>query len=150
MRVRDLMTGEPALVTVAPNETVAQAVALLMTHRIGALPVVEGEGEGMGRPLGIVSERDLVQALYENPDRVLGQKIERVMRRPPPICQAEDDISAVMGRMTRERARHLLVQDGSRLVGVISVGDLLSQRVSELELEAGVLRDVVAAQRSRS
>lgn len=150
MRVRELMTGGQSLVTAAPNETVAQAVALLMKHRIGALPVVRGEGEGAGSPLGIVSERDLVQALYENPDRVLGQKIDQVMRRPPPTCQADDDVAAVMARMTRERARHLLVQDGQRLVGVISVGDLLSQRVSELELEAGVLRDVVAAQRSRS
>ena len=146
MQVRELMTARPDVVTVRPNETVAQAVALIMTHEIGALPVVE---EG-GRAVGIVAERDLVRGLHQNPDRVLAQTVERVMRRPPPTCSADNDISAVMSRMTRERARHLLVLDGSTLVGVLSVGDLLSQRVHELEMEAGVLRDVVAAQRSRS
>lgn len=145
MRVRDLMTAKPDVVTVEPGETVAQAVALLMKHNIGALPVVTEEG----KPLGILAERDVVQALYENPDRVLGLKIDRIMRRPPPTCQADDDVGGVMRRMTRERARHLLVLERDRLTGVLSVGDLLSHRVQELELEAGVLRDVVAAQRSR-
>lgn len=144
MRVREIMTGRNDLVTVAPGESVAQTVALLMTHAIGALPVVADRA-----PLGIVAERDLVRALHQNPDRVLGLPVERVMRKPPPTCRGDDDVAEVMSRMTRERARHLLVLDDGALVGVISVGDLLSQRVRELELEAGVLRDVVAAQRSR-
>lgn len=146
MQVRQLMTARPDVVTVRPDESVAQAVALLMTHEIGALPVVEDDA----RPVGLVAERDLVRGLHRNPDRLLGVSVQTVMRRPPPVCQADDDVAAVMARMTRERARHLLVLDGPALAGVLSVGDLLSHRVRELELEAGVLRDVVAAQRSRT
>jgi signal-transduction protein with cAMP-binding, CBS, and nucleotidyltransferase domain len=82
-----------------------------------------------------------------NSDALPRQPVERIMQRPP-ICRAEDTLHEVMSRMTRERLRHLVVVDEGRTIGVISVGDLVKYRLEELELEAGTLRDYVAAQRA--
>ena len=68
--------------------------------------------------------------------------------RPAPTCDADDTIEHVMHRMTEQRQRHFLVLDEGKLVGVLSVGDLLKDRLRKLETEAGVLRDYVAAQRA--
>lgn len=144
MRVRDLMTPESKLVTVHRNATAGDAVKLLMEHEVGALPVVDGDR----LPLGIVAERDLVRALQATGGGVLDLPVERVMRRPPPTCDVNDQVVDVMSRMTRERSRHLLVCEDGRIGGVVSVGDLVKHRLAQLETEAGVLRDYVAGQRA--
>jgi len=78
-----------------------------------------------------------------------GLPVEEVMLRPAPTCSPEDDLRGIMERMTRQRLRHLVVVDGDAIVGVLSVGDRVKHRLEELETEAGVLRDYVAAQRVR-
>lgn len=145
MRVRELMTPESKVVTVDPETTVDRAVDLLLRHEIGALPVVDRSRA----PVGLVAERDIVRGLYRHGVRILDLTVERVMRRPPPVCDADDPVGTIMERMTRERMRHLIVRDGGRLAGVVSVGDLVKSRLRELEVETGVLRDYVSAQRSR-
>lgn len=144
MRVRQLMTPATDVVTIEPTATVAEAVRLLMRHGIGALPVVAPDRA----VLGIVAERDIVNALDRDAEGALDLPVSRAMRRPAPSCDPEDTVRAVMTRITRERQRHMVVCEGGRLAGLVSVGDLLKNRLDDLELEAGVLRDVVAAQRS--
>jgi CBS domain-containing protein len=144
MRVGDILAKKPARVTtVAPDADLASAVGLLMEHGIGGLPVVAA-GE---TPVGFLSERDVVDVVnrYDGPIRHL--RVESVMR-PAPSCVAEDRLEDVMAKMTRQRLRHLVVLDGGRLAGVISVGDLVKHRLEQLETETGVLRDYVAAQRA--
>lgn len=144
MRVRELMTPASDVITIGPQATVAEAVRLLMRHGIGALPVVAPNRA----VLGLVAERDVVKALDAGAENALDEPVSRVMRRPPPSCDADENVRRVMARITRERLRHMVVCEGGRLEGLVSVGDLLKNRLDELELEAGVLRDVVAAQRS--
>lgn len=145
MRIRELLRRKDHdVVTVSPQADIAHAVELLLEHNIGGLPVVE-----RGRLVGFVAERDLLSALHLDPDTDEGLLIQRVMRRPAPVCSPDDAMHDAMARMTRHRLRHLVVLDGDRIVGVISVGDIVKHRLDQLETETGVLRDVVAAQRAR-
>jgi CBS domain-containing protein len=145
MRIGELLRRKTdRVVTVSPRSDIARAVELLLEHNIGGLPVVEEDG----RLVGFVAERDLLKALHLDPDTDEGILIERVMRRPAPACAPDDAMHDAMGRMTRRRLRHLVVVDDGRIVGVISVGDIVKYRLEQLETETGVLRDVVAAQRA--
>lgn len=145
MRVGELVRSKGGdVVTIGPGASVGRAVRLLMDHRIGGLPVVGSEGP----PVGFVAERDIVRALDIARGGVHDVPIERIMRRPPPTCSVTDELKDVMTRMTRDRLRHLVVLEGDRLAGVLSVGDLVHHRLQELEIEAGVLRDYVAARRA--
>lgn len=146
MSVRQLLKKKPTTVfTVESTADVARATQLLMEHRIGGLPVIELPA---GSLVGFVSEREIVEAVDRHPEEAAGISVASIMRRPAPVCRGDDGIRDVMRRMTRERLRHLVVQDGDRIVGVISVGDLVKDLLEQLEVEAGVLRDYVAAQRA--
>jgi CBS domain-containing protein len=145
MRVSELMRKKKdGAVTISPRSDIAAAVELLLAHNIGGLPVVDDAG----RLVGFVAERDLLSALHLDPDTDEGLPIEKIMRKPAPVCSPGDDIQDVMARMTRHRLRHLVVVDGESIAGVLSVGDIVKNRLEQLETEAGVLRDVVAAQRA--
>lgn len=145
MSVRELLKKKPRRIfTVEPTADAARAAHLLMEHEIGGLPVVGADGA----LVGFVSEREVVRALDEHREYASEQPIRSLMRKPAPVCDIEDGIREVMERMTRERLRHLVVMEGGRIAGVISVGDLVKHRLQELELETGVLRDYVAAQRA--
>lgn len=145
MRVADLLRHKKNdVVSIEPESSVAAAARLLMGHGIGGLPVVARDG----RLAGFIAERDIVQAVDQNGGSVAGLSVERVMRRPAPACAAAEPLYDVMARMTRDRLRHLVVVDGERITGVISVGDIVKHRLEQLETETGVLRDVVAGQRA--
>jgi CBS domain-containing protein len=144
MRVGDLLRRKSGnVITVTESDTVAAAVRRLLDRGVGGLAVVD---EG-GALTGFVSERDIVAALNRHSGDVRHLQVTHVMRRPA-VCGLEDDVTAVMQRMTSERLRHFVAVDQGRPVGVISVGDIVKQRLMELELEAGVLRDYVAGQRA--
>ncbi|HEX6308415.1 MAG TPA: CBS domain-containing protein [Longimicrobiales bacterium] len=144
MLVRDLLQKKPPLlVTIETTEHVGAAARLLIERGVGGLVVVDERG----RLAGFVGERDIVDTLYRRPGDVRQLAIAQVMRRPP-TCQPDDRVNDVMARMTDERLRHLVVVEGGAPVGVISIGDLVRQRVMELEMETGVLRDYVAARRA--
>ena len=153
MSVRELLKKKPeGVVTVESTATVARAAELLMDRGIGGLPVIELPGSSL---VGFVSERDIVEAVDRRSQEVLSESVEdlpvtSVMTKPAPSCRAEDGIPDVMARMTRERLRHLVVVgDDDEIVGVISVGDLVKDRLEQLQTEAGVLRDYVAGQRAK-
>jgi len=144
MRVRDLINAKAdTVITVQAKDELSTAIQLLMRHNIGGLPVLANDGS----VVGIVAERDVVRAIYYKPSAFASVRVQDVMR-PPPTCDADDSIADAMHRMTEQRQRHFLVLDEGKLVGVLSVGDLLKDRLRQLETEADVLRDYVAAQRA--
>jgi CBS domain-containing protein len=144
MRVRDLIRDKSdTVITVQAKDELSTAIRLLMRHNIGGLPVLANDGS----VVGILAERDVVRAAYDKPFAFASRRVQDVMR-PAPTCDADDAIEDVMHRMTEQRQRHFLVLDEGKLVGVLSVGDLLKDRLRQLETEAGVLRDYVAAQRA--
>lgn len=147
MRVKDVMRekGSRPVVTVRPSADVGTAVGLLIEHTIGGLPVVAPSGA----VLGFVSERDVVRAVHAGCEEVDRMKVDEIMATPPPLCEIDDPLHAVMARMTRDRLRHLVVVDQDRIEGILSIGDLVKQRIRELETEAGVLRDYLTGQRAR-
>lgn len=144
MHVHDLLNRKPAaLVTVSADAYLAAAVRLLVTNRIGGLPVVSAAGA----LVGFVDERDIVRTTHERFYSFERLHVRDVMR-PPPTCDLHDSIDEVMRRMTLQRQRHLIVTEEGRLIGVISLGDLVKARLELAEAEAGVLRDYLAAHRA--
>jgi CBS domain-containing protein len=144
MLVRDLLGRKHTkLITVDSNASIKDVIHLLIEHNVGGLPVVTPDGAAVG----FVAEREVVQAMHARPAEVASLTVRQVMR-PTPTCDADESLETAMRRMTSQRQRHLVVQDHGRLIGVISVGDIVKYRLEQLETEAGVLRDYVAAQRA--
>ena len=127
------------VVTADPNASLADAVKLLSTHRIGAV-VATGADR---RIIGILSERDIVRVLGEKGAAALTTSIAEVMTRKVITCNATDTISAIMERMTSGKFRHVPVVDQDRLAGIISIGDVVKWRVQEMEQESAALRDYI-------
>jgi len=121
--------------TVKPNQTVREAVALLVEKRIGAVVVVDGSGH----PVGIVSERDIVRELAQN-EHVMSEPISQVMTSDVITARPGDDIQAVSKTMTDRRFRHLPVMDHHELVGIVSIGDVVKAQLDEYEGEIETLQ----------
>lgn len=142
MNIADILDAKGRTVhTVLPWRTVADVVDRLAEAGVGALVVCDPKGAIQG----IVSERDIVLALGRNGAAVLDMAVSEVMSRPVRTCTSEDPVVRAMTQMTVGRHRHLPVVDRGKLVGVVSIGDLVKHRVREMELETGVLRDAVIA-----
>lgn len=127
------------LVTIAPDATLSEAVASLAEHRIGAIVAVDDGGH----LVGILSERDVVRILAEKGPDVLSDPVSSVMTRTVVTCTEEESIPVIMERMTRGRFRHVPVVDRGRLLGIISIGDVVKHRVEEMERESAELRDYI-------
>ncbi|MFN3371902.1 MAG: CBS domain-containing protein [Sphingomonadaceae bacterium] len=129
-----------AVATVTPETSVAAMVAELTTRRIGALLVMEGD-----RVVGVVSERDIVRALAGHGGEALGLSARDVMTSPVVSISPADSVARAMALMTDRRIRHLPVMDSGKLVGLVSIGDLVKRRIEEIEQEAEALKDYIAA-----
>ena len=142
MRIADIL-GEKGIEihTALPWITVADATKRLADAEVGALIVCDAER----RIRGILSERDIVRNLAKHGAGVLTQPVESVMTHDVHTCAPQETVARAMALMTRFRYRHLPVVDQGKLVGMISIGDLVKHRVREMELETGVLRDRVIA-----
>jgi len=146
MSVAALLRAKPSrVITVPESVTVAEAARLLVEKGVGGLPVVNAAGV----PVGFVAEREIVGAVLRYPEGAGTQPLRGVMRTPAPTCAPEVSVQDAMRRMTRHRLRHLVVMEGARILGVVSVGDMVRHRLEQLETETGVLRDYVAGQRAR-
>jgi CBS domain-containing protein len=131
------------VVTVLPTATVGAATRLLSEQKIGAV-VVSADG---ATPQGIFSERDLVRQLTEHGPSVLHKPLRDVITGHVVTCEPDCDLREIMEVMTNRHLRHLpVVQDG-RLVGIISIGDVVKNRLEDMMLEANVLRDYTIALR---
>lgn len=140
MTVSAILAGKsPEVVTIEPTGNVDSAVWLLAERRIGAL-VVTGPDR---RVVGIVSERDIVRALAEKGTRALGLPLTQVMTRKVATCTRGETIASIMERMTTGKFRHLPVVEQERLVGIISIGDVVKHRLHEMEQESSALKDYI-------
>lgn len=106
--------------TVSPEQTIRQAVHLLAEHNVGALVVVDGHGAAVG----MLSERDIVRRLARD-EAALSLPVQHVMTRDVIVGVPQDDLESVGATMTSRRIRHLPVMDGGRLVGIVSIGDIV-------------------------
>jgi CBS domain-containing protein len=129
------------VITVGPEVKVAAAVALLRRHGIGAL-VVSDNGASVD---GILSERDIVHALADHGDKILGFNVAQLMSRPVVTCKLADTVADLMGLMTARRIRHLPVVEAGALAGMISIGDVVKNRLDEVESEATSMREFIAS-----
>jgi CBS domain-containing protein len=133
-----LRTKGHNVVTVRPTDTVAAAVGKLAEHRIGAVLV---EDQWM-KPVGILSERDFVDAVARDGAAVLSVRVSQIMSSPIISCRSSERIDAVLATMTLAKVRHVPVIDSGDLKGIVSIGDLVKHRLDEKELEANVLLDL--------
>ena len=126
--------------TIRPDATIAEAVDMLHRERIGAI-VVSNDGNGVD---GILSERDIVAALAEQGTNLLSRTVDDVMTRNVVTCDPGDTVGELMAEMTNRRIRHFPVVSEGRLCGIVSIGDLVKNRLDEVEFEAKSLRSFIA------
>jgi CBS domain-containing protein len=124
--------------TVEPEAKLAAAVKILGERKIGAVLVMS-----KGRIEGILSERDIVRVLAERGASVMDEPVSEVMTRKVVSCRQNDTVAAIMEMMTTGKFRHLPVVEGERVVGLISIGDIVKSRVQEYENEQEALRQYI-------
>jgi CBS domain-containing protein len=125
--------------TVGPSETVAAVTALLHSRRVGALVVLDAD-----QVVGIVSERDIVRSFAESGADALEKPISTCMTADVLFADPGETVDSLLGRMTDRRIRHLPVCKNARLVGIVSIGDLVKWKISEVEAEADGLKAYIA------
>ncbi len=129
------------VISVRPTESIETLSHRLRLARIGAM-VVLGEGGALD---GIISERDIIHGIAEHGPKCLELTVADMMTRRVLTCTPEDSVTRIARIMTENRIRHLPVVEGGNLVGVVSVGDVVKNRLEEMSLEASVLRDIAIA-----
>lgn len=127
------------VICIEPTATLTAAAQLLCKHRIGAV-VIRGAA---GRLAGILSERDIVRAITEHGAEALALPVGQVMTRDVVTAGEDETIADIMERMTSRKFRHLPVVSGGKLIGLVSIGDVVKQRVEEVERESEALRDYI-------
>jgi len=129
------------VVTIDPSETLNDAVRLLAAKRIGAALILGADR----RIVGIISERDIVRALADGGPAALDEPVSRTMTRKVETCTESETVSSIMERMTAGKFRHMPVVDQGRLVGIVSIGDIVKHRLGEMEREQAAMRDYITA-----
>lgn len=127
------------VITIEPTVTLSAAVNILAEHRIGAV-VVAGADKQVA---GILSERDIVRALAQRGPGALEEAVGQVMTRKVVTCTESDTVAALMERMTQGKFRHLPVVERGKLVGLVSIGDVVKHRLGEMEHESNALREYI-------
>lgn len=128
------------VVSIEAHRTLSEAVRLLSERRIGAVVVVDG-----ARPVsGILSERDIVKAVAAHGARALDEPVSRFMTGQVVTCTGRSSINDLMELMTQQKFRHVPVVEEGRLVGIVSIGDVVKQRVEEIEAESQAIKEYIA------
>lgn len=140
MTIAAILSGrDGTVIGVQADQKVANAVDVLAQNRIGAVPVLDGE-----KLIGIFSERDIVRLLSERGPDAVGASLRDVMTREPITTPPATSVMGALSLMTQRRIRHLPVCDGDRLVGFVSIGDLVKYRIDRIEAEAEAMRAYIA------
>jgi len=128
--------------TITPNETVAAAAGLLHARRVGAMVVMDAKDQ----VAGILSERDVVRAVSDGGGQgALSRPVSEFMTKEVVFADPSESVDALLSRMTDRRIRHLPVCKDGRLLGIVSIGDLVKSKIAEAEAEAQHLKDYIAA-----
>lgn len=139
MTVRAILdTKGIQVVSIDADATVSSVVTLLGERRIGAVLVMSGD-----RMEGIISERDIVRALAERGATMMDEQVRALMTTRVMTCHKGDTVASVMEKMTEGKFRHLPVIEDGRVVGIVSIGDVVKHRLSEFEHEQEELRDYI-------
>ena len=125
--------------TIEPTDLLANAAKSLTNHGIGALVVTDAEGH----TVGIISERDIVRALGEKESAAFETPVAEIMTRKVVFCSRHDKLVDLMQRMTEGKFRHLPVIEDGRLIGIVSIGDVVESRLEELEQGSATLREYI-------
>jgi CBS domain-containing protein len=129
------------IATIAPSASLATAAKVLAERRIGALVVIDAAD----RVAGMLSERDIVRALAEHGAAALDERLDRAMTRSVVTCTEAMTVGEIMKRMTAGRFRHVPVVELGRLVGIVSIGDVVKYRLAAMQHESQSLREYVSA-----
>ena len=141
MKIRTILERkQPGVVTINMLSTLKVAAELMARRCIAALVVTED-----GKPVGLLSERHIVEVFAREGKLAEEMRIRQILDRQLTAISPDDSIKRAMSLMTDNRLRHLPVMNENELVGIVSLGDLVKQRLLELELEANVLRDIYIA-----
>ena len=141
MFVSDILKAKGgSIVSVTSEQPVNEALALLAKHRIGAVLVVD-PGGGIA---GILSERDLVRAMHRIGKAVFDKRVGDLMTTPVVTCSPKDPVGSIEGMMTAQRFRHVPVMQDGKLIGLVSIGDVVKARIEEAEAEVDALRRYIA------
>jgi CBS domain-containing protein len=139
MRIADVLrTKGGAVATITPETSVSGLLNELALHNIGAMVVVSPDGV-----VGIVSERDVVRNLHERGADLLRLPVSEIMTTMVATCTPTDTVDHLSALMTNKRVRHIPVIEDQRLVGIVSIGDIVKQRMEELESEQQALQDYI-------
>ena len=140
MNVKAILAAKGGdVISIEPTATLEAAAKLLTAHRIGAV-VIRGAG---GRLAGILSERDIVRAISEHGVAALNEPVGQIMTRNVTTCREDESIAGIMELMTQGKFRHMPVVEQGQLIGLISIGDVVKQRVEEIERESEAMRDYI-------
>lgn len=136
-KATDTTHGE-TVVTIEPEETVTALLSTLAEHNVGALVVCSDD-----QVTGIVSERDVVRQLAERGADMLNATVSDIMSTSVVSCSSKDKVDSVAETMTERRIRHMPVIDDGQLVGIVSIGDVVSSRIRQLEIDRGQLEQYI-------
>ncbi len=143
MSVKDILHGKGRkVVAIPPHTTVMVAIKRMKLENIAAIMVSSDGGKTVE---GIMSERDIVRALIDHKGDVLDLPVSELMSRAVVTCTPEDSVASVMRTMTQRRFRHVPVVENGTVVGLISIGDVVKDRIDTMEMETHVLRDYIVA-----
>ncbi|MEL6520152.1 MAG: CBS domain-containing protein [Pseudomonadota bacterium] len=131
--------GVSHVVTVKPQTTVSQAAEVLSEKRIGTVVVSDTGSDAQG----IMSERDIVRELGRRGSGCLSDTVSQIMTRDLVTCHGDDTADEVLAKMTEGRFRHMPVMDGNRMIGLISLGDVVKARLSEVSMEKDALEGMI-------
>jgi CBS domain-containing protein len=139
MTIAAILAGKGReVVSIGPGHKVGDAVGLLAERRIGAVPVIED-----GSVVGIFSERDVIHSLHHGGEAALARPVSEVMTSPPVTVAADEPVMGALSLMTRRRIRHLPVVEEGKLVGFVSIGDLVKYRIDRIEADAEAMRSYI-------
>ncbi|MXO70507.1 CBS domain-containing protein [Alteraurantiacibacter buctensis] len=139
MSIRRIIEGrQQEIVSCSPQHSVRHAAGLLAERRIGAMPVLDG-----GQVAGIFSERDLLYCVAKEGEAALARPVAEVMTAPAITIEPQVEVMTALSLMTRRRIRHLPVVEAGRLLGFVSIGDLVKYRIESIEAEAQQMREYI-------
>jgi CBS domain-containing protein len=141
VKINDIIQaqGERKILSISPQSSVGDALELIVKERIGALPVFKGENN----LVGIITERDILWRMHKEGQDALERQVSDVMTAKVIVGVLDDDIEVAETFMTVNRFRHLPVMDGSKLVGMISIGDLVKSQIKNLKVQNRYLKDYI-------